>query len=47
MTKIKIKTETLKQYEELDKGINSWSDFMESEIQESLELNSVDREEDF
>ena len=47
MKKIKVKAESLNQFEELNKVNKFWSDFMESEIKESQEFNSVDREEDF
>tara|TARA_Y100001968_G_scaffold150929_1_gene138083 strand:- start:6143 stop:6286 length:144 start_codon:yes stop_codon:yes gene_type:complete len=47
MKKIKVKAESLNQFAELNKVNKSWSDFMESEIKESKEFNSVDREEDF
>ena len=47
MIKIKNNKENLYEYQKLNHGIDSWDDFMESEIKESQDSLSIDREEDF
>tara|TARA_Y100001978_G_C23272153_1_gene236375 strand:- start:54 stop:197 length:144 start_codon:yes stop_codon:yes gene_type:complete len=47
MTRIKTRNNNLNEYKNSYQDFNSWSDFMEAEIEDSQDSLSVDREEDF